>query len=131
MRKVVVIAVLGGLVGGVLGIAAVPVVLWAQGGTFCWGSICQTSGGVIQFAGNVQPSQPIVLSTSPKPTTALPGDLVLDCQTAPSAAPGPGLIALRARNGKVFMVVGASPIEWPVVVFRNGILDTSSMGLGC
>ena len=129
MRRVLLIAMLAGFVGAVVGMVAVPLALWA-GGTFCWGSICQTSGGVIQFAGDVLPSQPIILSTSPKFTTALPGDFVLDCQTAPSKAPGAGMVALRARGGKVYMVVGNSPDELLLAVVRGGVLDTA-VGFGC
>lgn len=130
MRRVLLVAMLAGFLGAVIGTVAVPLALWAQGEKFCWGSICQASGGEIQFAGNVRPSQPIVISTSGKFTTGLAGDLILDCQRERSVAPGAGTVALRARGGKVYLVVGNSPDELLLPVVRRGILDTA-VGFGC
>lgn len=110
MRKLILVALLAGLVGGLVGLSIVPVALWAQGGG-CWGSICQSAQGVVILSKSVTPNQPISLSTSPFGFLQL-GDLGLHKQTLKGLAPGPQVLVLRARPSVkrpgACMLVGAA-----------------------
>lgn len=116
MRKLILVALLAGLVGGLVGLSIVPVALWAQGGG-CWGSICQTAQGVVVLSQSVKPNTPISLSTSPVGLLQ-EGDIGLYKQIRKATAPGPQVLVLRARPstkrpGACMLVgaAGASAIE--------------------
>lgn len=96
-------ALLAALVGLTLGVGlwiTVPGGLTsratAAAGEGCWGSICQTTGGIVKFSQSLNPSQPIGLSTAPY-VIQFPGDLSLACTRGPVIGPGGSALTVRAR----------------------------------
>ena len=101
MKRRVVLAVLVALLGLGLGVLlsllATITTVDAQGGG-CWGSICQTSSGVVQFSQPLNPSQPISLSTAPG-VLANPGGLSLACTRQALIGPGANAMTLGVHPG--------------------------------
>lgn len=111
MRKVLLVALVAGFVGALIGLAVVPVTLWAQGGG-CWGSICQSQAGTVTLSGSLRAGFPISLSTSPFGFLLQAGDIGLAKQTGRPSGPGAMVLVLRARPSVkqpgACMLVGAA-----------------------
>mgnify|MGYP001605685877 FL=1 len=65
-------------------------------GEGCWGSICQTSAGLVKFSKSLNPSEAIGLSTAPG-VIQFPGDFTLACTRGPVIGPGGAALTVRAR----------------------------------
>ena len=73
----------------------------AAAGEGCWGSICQTSAGLVKFSKSLNPSEPIGLSTAPG-VIQFPGDFTLACTRGPVIGPGGAALTVRARPSLQF-----------------------------